>query len=130
MKKIILWIFGDLRIGRVSQWLFRENAHCLKCYTSYALVDPHRTEIKGTVLYPLCIQCWRELEHPMMRVQYYLMLYQIRQEVMREIYGKSIDISFDEVRRIVLEEGQRTPIQIKAEGKRGSRMMRDDFWRE
>lgn len=67
--------FFRKRIGAVSHVMFPGYGWCVKCKTSWALVEGHSTQYTiGCHMFPMCEACWRETE-PIDRLPYYLRLW-------------------------------------------------------
>ena len=61
-----------LRIGQQGQAMSPGISWCYRCETPWTFVKSHTTQITRTQgCFPLCEQCWSELETPRARMPFY-----------------------------------------------------------
>ncbi len=52
----------NIRIGKVSQFIFPKYSSCGECNTTWNIVKPHCTSYtKNKGCFPLCEKCWNKL---------------------------------------------------------------------
>lgn len=64
----------NMRIGKISQFIFMSYGYCLHCGTTWNLVESHVTQYTESMgCFPLCEKCWSELNITQ-RLNYYYQL--------------------------------------------------------
>lgn len=64
-----------MRIGKIGQRLAPGYSWCQRCLTPWKFVEGHDTRCsKSWGCFPLCEECWRELETPERCLPYYRQL--------------------------------------------------------
>jgi hypothetical protein len=107
MKAILARLFSGVRIGRFGQRLAPGYSWCHRCLTPWLFVPLHDTaysEFEGC--FPLCEECWRELETPARRLPYYR---ELLAEWERMTPGYVTPEMIAAVKHAVFAEGETTP---------------------